>query len=587
MSYLVLARKYRPALFSSVAGQEHVTRTLMNAIKRNKVPHALLFSGPRGVGKTSIARIFSKALNCAEGPTTEPCLKCSNCEEITRGTSLAVREIDGASHNSVDNVRELIESFRTLPAPGYRYKIYIIDEVHMLSVAAFNALLKSLEEPPPNTVFILATTEAHRIPDTVISRCQRNEFKALSVAEIKAQLKQVAQAEKLAIEEEALRMIARLADGSMRDAQSLLERVQSFAEGKVTAADTAQVLGVVERRLLFSLAAAIFGRRSDEALALVAQAFSVGLDVSIFLKELVTYWRELLLAKFSGKAALAELGIPDDDVTELISLVADITAADLKDLFDMVRRGSDSALRSAYPRFALEALVVRMATREPVHMVRTILDELRSSIVQGKTALAAAAGPAKTMQGAVGARASGPAPQPEEARSAARSGPLREPRASALASASDSAGRAPRAIGSAAVKELSFEQSEAAPALNPASERELIWGDFLIYVGRQSARILLEHLRRLAVSEFRTGRLVGDGPEFTLATLERPGDRQKLLELLQGFSGVGTWALTLSKGPGAQNTSAAQTPEAVSEHPHIKELQRFFPGSKIEIKIKE
>ena len=180
MSYLVLARKYRPSVFASVSGQEHVTRTLANALKRDKVVHAYLFTGPRGVGKTSVSRILSKAINCQNPKDAEPCLECVTCKEIGAATSLAVREIDGASHNSVENVRDLMDSFKSLPPPGYKRKIYIIDEVHMLSISAFNALLKSLEEPPPHTVFILATTDVHKIPETVISRCQRHDFRALS-----------------------------------------------------------------------------------------------------------------------------------------------------------------------------------------------------------------------------------------------------------------------------------------------------------------------------------------------------------------------------------------------------------------------
>ena len=213
MSYLVLARKYRPAGFNSVSGQEHVTRTLSNAIKLDKVVHAFLFTGPRGVGKTSVSRILSKALNCQNPHETEPCQECASCKEIGQGNSLAVREIDGASHNSVDNVRELVDSFKTLPPPGYKYKVYIIDEVHMLSISAFNALLKSLEEPPPNTVFILATTEVHKIPDTVISRCQRHDFRALAIGSIEARLKEICQFEGIEAEQEAITLVARLSDG--------------------------------------------------------------------------------------------------------------------------------------------------------------------------------------------------------------------------------------------------------------------------------------------------------------------------------------------------------------------------------------
>ncbi|MCB0337324.1 MAG: DNA polymerase III subunit gamma/tau, partial [Bdellovibrionales bacterium] len=199
MSYLVIARKYRPGTFEAVLGQEHVTRTLANSIKRDRIAHAYVFAGPRGVGKTSSARVLAKALNCEHGPTDSPCGECAPCKDIAEGRCLAVREIDGASHNSVDNVRELIDSFRSLPPPGCRYKVYIIDEVHMLSTSAFNALLKSLEEPPPHTVFILATTELHKIPETVLSRCQRHDFRPMSIQAIEGNLRAVAEAEQISI----------------------------------------------------------------------------------------------------------------------------------------------------------------------------------------------------------------------------------------------------------------------------------------------------------------------------------------------------------------------------------------------------
>lgn len=387
MSYLVLARKYRPDSFASVSGQEHVTRTLSNAIKRNKVAHAYLFAGPRGVGKTSVSRIFSKALNCAKGPTAEPCLECQNCKEIAAGTSLAVREIDGASHNSVDNVRELIESFRALPAPGSRYKIYIIDEVHMLSTSAFNALLKSLEEPPPNTVFILATTEAHKIPDTVISRCQRHDFRALNFADIEARLREIAKFEKLKAEPDALRMIARLSDGSMRDAQSLLDRVQSFCEGMITAEEASAALGSVERRVLFDISRAVFERNPDSALRSLGGCFQSGVDPVLFLKEFAAHWRDLLMARFGSEDALQAIGLSSDEKHELQAVATRASDADLQDLVHLAREGADAALRSAYPKYALEALLVRMSTREPVQELSTVISHLKGVLGTGKEAV--------------------------------------------------------------------------------------------------------------------------------------------------------------------------------------------------------
>jgi len=377
MSYLVLARKYRPLDFSSVSGQEHVTRTLSNAIARDKISHAYLFAGPRGVGKTSVARIFSKALNCKKGVTSEPCLECENCLEISKGTNLCVREIDGASHNSVDNVRELIETFRALPPPGSKYKVYIIDEVHMLSTAAFNALLKSLEEPPPNTVFILATTEAHKIPDTVISRCQRHEFRALTNDAIEARLAAIATEENLKVESGVFRMIARISDGSMRDAQSLLDRVQVFCEDVLTVKECSKVLGVVERELLFSLSEAIFARDSQKAIYICGEVFSTGVNTPLFLKEFVSHWRELLIAKMAGEHGLDQIGVPKSDSGDLLKQVSSVSSVDLQDLVRLAREGADSALRSTYPKYAFESLVIRMAYRENVKDLTEIIQMIR------------------------------------------------------------------------------------------------------------------------------------------------------------------------------------------------------------------
>lgn len=393
MSYLVLARKYRPLTFASVSGQEHVTRTLRNAIRRGKVAHAYLFAGPRGVGKTSIARIFSKALNCAQARDGEPCGECTNCHEIAIGTSLAVREIDGASHNSVDNVRELIESFRALPAAGSIYKIYIIDEVHMLSTAAFNALLKSLEEPPPHTVFIMATTEAHKIPETVLSRCQRYDFKGLPLETIINRLEEICKSEKIAIEPEAVQMIARLADGSLRDSQSLLDRVQSFCEGKITAEEAGVVLGTVAHGALRDLGNAVVSRQAASAVSVLGEILNAGVDIGHFLKEFVTFWRNMLMARVAEAAELRRLAISDTEATDLKQLSKGLSLQDLQDLVTLARQGADLCLRSTYPRVGLEALIVQLATREPVRMISELLQELKTT----KPAVSNAGSPARAL----------------------------------------------------------------------------------------------------------------------------------------------------------------------------------------------
>lgn len=379
MSYLVIARKYRPGTFEAVLGQEHVTRTLANSIKRDRIAHAYVFAGPRGVGKTSSARVLAKALNCEKGPTSEPCGECSPCIDITEGRCLAVREIDGASHNSVDNVRELIDSFRSLPPPGCRYKVYIIDEVHMLSTSAFNALLKSLEEPPPNTVFILATTEIHKIPETVLSRCQRHDFRPMSLSAIEVNLKEVAQAEGIEIEPAVLRMIARGASGSMRDAQTLLERVRSFCEDRITAEDAVKVLGAVEIRVLNDLALAIFSQDVGKALEISKMIFQSGSNPTLFLTDFVTYWRELMLASCGGEDALISIGYSSEEAKLMLEIVQDVDRQDCIDLLSIARRGSEEALKSNYPDIAFDALIARMATREPVASIGQIIRDIKTN----------------------------------------------------------------------------------------------------------------------------------------------------------------------------------------------------------------
>lgn len=553
MSYLVLARKFRPTDFASVCGQEQVTKTLSNAIKRDKVHHAYLFCGPRGVGKTSVARILAKALNCEKGPTPQPCGKCSLCKEITSGASLAVREIDGASHNSVDNVRELIETFRSLPAPGYKYKVYIIDEVHMLSLAAFNALLKSLEEPPPNTVFILATTETHKIPETVISRCQRHEFRALNVSQIESRLEQIAKAEKIEIEPQAINMIARLSDGSLRDGQSLLDRLRSFCEQIITAKETSQVLGVVEKNVLFDLSSAIFQRSSEKALNILSGIFSTGISPVYFISDFVRHWRHLLLAKVAEDAVMTEVGLLEDDVVELKRQIVAVDLEDVQDLVHIAREGGDAALRSSFPRYALESLIVRMSTRMYSRDLATLVANLKGT--------ASAVNIPSSFQ-----------------------------KKNNIAEAVNSPPRQDQ------VRPEEVVPSSAKPNANP--DQALDWRSFVAFVGKGSSRILLEQLKRVNVSSFAPGSLVGKGPEFALGYLERPENKQVLVALLKEFSGVAQWNIDLSKGS-ASNANAEPgsiahvvrqeeldrikpLEEDLMSHPEIRSLQKAFPGSTIE-----
>jgi DNA polymerase-3 subunit gamma/tau len=270
MSYLVLARKWRPQTFADLVGQEHVAQTLRNAIGQDRIAHAFLFTGARGVGKTTIARVLAKALNCmtAKAPTSEPCTRCAACDEIARGIDVDVKEIDGASNNSVEDVRRLQESLPYLPARD-RFKVVIIDEVHMLSTGAFNALLKTLEEPPPHVKFIFATTEVHKVPITILSRCQRYDFKLIPTQKIREHVSRILDQEKLAHDDAVVALVAREAAGSMRDALSLLDQVIAGAAGALNGAEASRLLGVAARSVLYDLTRSVLGGDAAKALATV------------------------------------------------------------------------------------------------------------------------------------------------------------------------------------------------------------------------------------------------------------------------------------------------------------------------------
>src|SRR5512139_738919 len=297
-SYLVLARKWRPQLFEDVIGQRPITRTLQNAISQKRVAHAFLFSGARGVGKTSTARILAKALNCEQGPQVNPCNHCSSCLEISSGASMDVIEIDGASNRGIDEIRELRENVRYTPAKS-RYKIYIIDEVHMLTKEAFNALLKTLEEPPPHIIFIFATTEPHKIPATILSRCQRYDFKRIPFREVIGSLKRIVEEEGIQISQRGLLSIAQESEGSLRDAQSLLDQVIAYAGREIKDDEIAEVLGLIDRKMLSDTIEAIADKDVERCMKVIEQVYHFGYDLQHFCRELLQYLRHLILIKLS------------------------------------------------------------------------------------------------------------------------------------------------------------------------------------------------------------------------------------------------------------------------------------------------
>jgi DNA polymerase-3 subunit gamma/tau len=381
MSYLVLARKYRPQRFAELVGQEHVARTLTNAILQDRVHHAFLFTGARGVGKTSAARILAKALCCeqGDGPTPEPCGVCEQCQEIAGGRSVDIIEIDAASNTKVEETKAVLEGVRYAPQRARR-KVYIIDEVHMLSSHSFNALLKTLEEPPPHVVFIFATTEVHKIPVTILSRCQRFDFKLIPTVRLTEHLAGVLLAEKIAADDEAVRVIARQAAGSVRDGLSLLDQVIAYVgEAKLTRDIVADVLGVADRRLLVELAGCVLARDAGETLRSLSRAADRGVDLGQLARAFLGFLRDLEIVRSYGARVEDAQDLVDatpDELREAQALAGKAPAGLFSALFDRWARAVDEAGKSQTPRLLFERAAVDLAAAEPLLPLGDLLERL-------------------------------------------------------------------------------------------------------------------------------------------------------------------------------------------------------------------
>jgi len=535
MSYQVLARRLRPQRFADVVGQEHVTRTLQSAITAGRVAHAFLLTGPRGVGKTTTARVLAKALNCEEGPAPEPCNACSTCREIAEGSAFDVLEIDGASHTQVDKMRDLMETVAHRPIKS-RFKIFIIDEVHMLSSHSFNALLKTLEEPPPHAKFVLATTDPHKVLATVASRCQRYDLRRIDLGTLIAHLRDTVSGEGATLSDEVLTLIAREAEGSLRDAQSLLEQVLTAAGGDAGEAAAREVIGAADRRLVVAVVDAILAADAARCVRELTALYEHGYDAQRFCRDLLEHFRHLaVLAATGDRALLAEL--PEAEIAALQQQATMRSADDLQRCFTLLLE-ADEALaqpaRTVDPQLVLEMRVLRLATLPPLLPVEEILERLER--VSAGAPRGGAPTPGARDGGAAARRPAAPPPiaaPPRTAAPASAATPSRAAAPPSTAPARPAAAPASRAAG-----------APAGPA-RPAPHDDF-WQAFLT---RVRAERLAVYMMLVA------GRPVGLDDEvlrigIDSETMRRDASRREVLDLLQAAAGeVAGRPLRVEVGP--------------------------------------
>ena len=559
MSYQVIARKFRPQVFGDVVGQNHVTQTLQNSLKNNRLPHALLFTGPRGTGKTSSARILAKALRCPNVKDFIPCGVCESCIEIAESRSVNVIEIDGASNNGVDAIRELRDTVSYMPTSG-KYKIYIIDEVHMLSTSAFNALLKTLEEPPAHVVFIMATTEVHKIPQTILSRCQRFDFRRISTRQIVEHLKTIATAETVAFEDEALWTIARQGDGSMRDAQTLLDQVISFANGKLTANGVADILGLTDRTLLLATLKSLVESDTPAMIEILKKLNFSGTYPELFSRELLESIRTLTLVKVAG-AKLEILDRPDSEINAMVEMSTHVSEADLQFLFDMAFKTAGDVNKAGDPQIVLEMGLLRMVQAPKLLDLQKILSgDMPAPSTASRSQGAATSGstkvtPASTFSGTAPVR---PTAQTQTA------APAAQPQAAA-----------PAQVGFIKAKSASDKWLQFVNAIRSRDAMFAAKIENLLFVSEEN-KVL-----KLSISAKHM---------FLADTLKEPESRQKLQTFLDSLWGDGYTFQVIATQKAetaesaqkmAEKNAAAQeqnVEEQLKNHPSVKAAQKVFKG---------
>ena len=560
MPYMVLARRWRPQTFDEVVGQSHVTRTLKNAISSDRTAHAFLFSGARGVGKTTVARVLAKALNCMEGPTPEPCGKCESCNEITSGLSMDVQEIDGASNTRVEDVRDLQEGLNYRPSKS-RYRIYIIDEVHMLSNSAFNALLKTLEEPPPHVIFIFATTEPQKIPSTILSRCQRFDFKRISLGDLIEQLKKICDAERIQINDEAITLLAAEAEGSLRDAQSLLDQIVSYSGQDVSTEDIRLVLGILDRQWLFRTSEAVIRKDAKSCLELVESIYQHGFSLTYYYRQLVEHLRNLLVVRVTDSPG-SLLPLPDHEIEELARQAREVTEEDLHLWFDILVKAESDVRRSDNPRYLMEMLLVKIATLDRTQELQSFIERIQTA---GSDLKAVSYAPPERIA----------APDTKSVASKTVSPKAYAPKADSM----------PR-------EEITQETAlQATEEKEGKAVSEGDWNDFLKHVRKNKPMIhsLLKQGRFLE-SHGENAVRVEFSMDFAVEQVRSEKNTKAVEELTAGFFGSPIRIvpiLNAKKKVNNNNSKKHELEVSARTHPFVKEALSVFDGQIVEVRLPE